>query len=127
MTLLEGSRTIAGIKLRPFSFGTLEACERLNLTLFTGAAEASQMVAAEIRRQIVSFAWVQLADPDTVCGAMMDGTAEGLINRFQFSLGIDCIDELISEVTRIAAAVKSVSVEVMPKPSRGNEETPPPN
>lgn len=127
MTLLEGTRTIAGIKLRPFSFGTLEACERLRLTLFMDANAAQELSPGEIRRQICSFAWVQSADPETVCDAMTDGTAEKLINRFQFSLGVECIDELVAEVTRIASAVKSVSVEVMPKPTRGNEETPPPN
>lgn len=127
MTLLEGSRTIAGLKLRPFSFGTLEACEKLKLSLFMDSNAGSELSAGEIRRQICSFAWVQSADPETVCDAMTDGTAEKLINRFQFALGIDCIDELVAEVTRIASAVKSVSVEVMPKPTRGNEETPPPN
>jgi hypothetical protein len=127
MTLLEGSRTIAGIKLRPFSFGTLEACERLKLTLFTSPAGAAELLPSEVRRQIVAFAWVQSADPETVCDAMTDGNAERLINRFQFTLGVDCVDELIAEVTRIASAVKSVGVEVMPKPGRGNEETPPPN
>jgi hypothetical protein len=128
MTLLEGSKKLAGLTLRPFTFGTLEACEKLSLTLFTSPDAAVGMSPGEIRRQMASFAWVQTESPERIVEAFSSDTAERQISLFQHSLEIDQLDALVSEVTRIAGAIKAVSVEVIPKPSSGkNEETPPPN
>ena len=128
MSFLEGPKTIGSIKLRPFSFGTLEACERMNLTLFTSPSGADGLSASEVRRQIVSFAWVQSQAPEVVVEAMTNGTHEKAVALFQFGLGVDCVNELVAEVQRIAEAVKAVSVDVVQKPGSGrHEDTPPPN
>ena len=128
MTLLEGSKKLASLTLRPFTFGTLEACEKLDLTLFTSPSAAEGMNPSEIRRQMVSFAWVQTASPEAIVEAFSSGTAERQISLFQHCLELDQLDALVAEVTRIAGAIKAVSVDVIPKPSSGRgEETPPPN
>lgn len=127
MSSLEGSRKLGALTLRPFSFGTLEACEKLNLTLFTQSSSADTMDAGELRRQMVSFAWVQTESPEKIVEAFTSGTAEKQIRLFQFSLGLEQLDELVREVTRIASAIKSVAVEVVEKPHRGSSDTPPPN
>jgi hypothetical protein len=127
MSLLEGSKTIGGIRLRPFTFGTLDACERLKLTLFTSTQGAEGLEQTEVVRQMVAFAWVQSTPPESVVDAFMDGTAARQIELFKHSLEIGAIDALVAEVSRIGEAVKSVSVEVQAKPQKGSEETPPPN
>ena len=77
---------------------------------------------------MASFAWVQTESPERIVEAFSSDTAERQILLFQHSLEIDQLDTLVSEVTRIAGAIKSVSVDVIPKPSSGKgEETPPPN
>ena len=76
MSLLEGPKTIGGLKLRPFTFGTLDACERLGLSLFTSQHGSDGLTNAEVMRQMVAFAWVQTQPPETVVEAFMDGRAE---------------------------------------------------
>lgn len=127
MSFLETSKEIAGLKLRPFTFGTLEACERLNLTLFTAATPSEELPASEIRRQMASFAWVQSAPLDHVLAAFAGGTEVAEIMRFQFGLEIGQLEKLIAEVQRISEAVKAVAVEVVEKPGKRSTETPPPN
>lgn len=127
MSLLEGPKTIGGLKLRPFTFGTLDACERLGLSLFTTQAGTAGLTNAEVMRQMVAFAWVQTQSPEAVVEAFMDGRAERQIELFKYTLELSAIDALVAEVTRIGEAVKAVSVEVASKPSKGSQETPPPN
>lgn len=126
MSLLEGPKTIGGLKLRPFTFGTLDACERLGLTLFTSQSNQS-LSTSEVMRQMVAFAWVQTQPPEAVVEAFMDGLAERQIELFKHTLELSAIDALVTEVSRIGEAVKAVSVEVASKPSKGSQETPPPN
>lgn len=127
MSLLEGPKTIGGLKLRPFTFGTLDACERLGLSLFTSQHGANGLTNAEVMRQMVAFAWVQTQSPEAVVEAFMEGQAERQIELFKHTLELSAIDALVAEVTRIGEAVKAVSVEVVSKPSKGSQETPPPN
>jgi len=127
MSLLEGPKTIGGLKLRPFTFGTLDACERLGLSLFTNQFGTAGMTNAEVMRQMVAFAWVQTQPPEVVVEAFMEGQAERQIELFKHTLELSAIDALVAEVTRIGEAVKAVSVEVASKPSKGSQETPPPN
>lgn len=127
MTLLEGSKKLGSLTLRPFTFGTLEACEKLGLTLFTTANGSEGMEAAEIRRQIISFAWVQSESPENVVSAFSSGTAEKEIRLFQFRIELSELDGLVSEVTRIANSIKAVAVDVVEKPTKSTGEQPPPN
>lgn len=127
MSLLEGPKTIGGLKLRPFTFGTLDACERLGLSLFTTQTGTAGLTNAEVMRQMVAFAWVQTQPPEAVVEAFMEGQAERQIELFKHTLELSAIDALVAEVTRIGEAVKAVSVEVASKPSKGSQETPPPN
>lgn len=127
MSLLEGPKTIGGLKLRPFTFGTLDACERLGLSLFTTQTGTAGLTNTEVMRQMVAFAWVQTQPPEAVVEAFMEGQAERQIELFKHTLELSAIDALVAEVTRIGEAVKAVSVEVASKPSKGSQETPPPN
>lgn len=64
----ETETTIGGLRLRPFSLGTLNVCRQLDLTLFLdGEAELGD---EEKQRQIVAFAWVQSAPLTEVLAAL---------------------------------------------------------
>lgn len=60
---------VAGLKLRPFSLGTLNLCRRLGLSLFTGAQDA-EVCDEEKQRQIVAFLFLQSRPMDEVLRAV---------------------------------------------------------
>jgi hypothetical protein len=126
MSLLEGSKTIGGLKLRPFTLGSFEACEKLGLTLFVGN-NGGQVSNEEAMRQMIAFAWVQSTPPEVLVDTFSAGTQNRAIELFKWGLDLRSIDAIAAEVQRIGEAIKSTAVEVQAKPQKGNEETPPPN
>ncbi len=69
-----GERQIGGIKLRPFSYGSMQLAYLFKLSLFTGEGDTEQ-TDEEKQRQIVTFAWMQSAPIDEVVAAVHDGSA----------------------------------------------------
>jgi hypothetical protein len=121
----ETETMIGGLRLRPFSLGTLNVCRQLDLTLFLdGEAELGD---EEKQRQIVAFAWVQSAPLTEVLAALRTGTGNERIAEFEFQLDVAALPELITEIQRISELAAAAAVEVAPKPGHSREDDAPPN
>ena len=121
----EAETTVTGLRMRPFSLGTLNLCRQLNLTLFLD--ETAELTDAEKQRQLVAFAWAQSAPLNEVLAAIRNGTAQERIDEFEFNLSIDVLPGLLGEIARISKLAAAAAVEVAPKPGSGIEEDAPPN
>ena len=67
------SKTIGGIKLRAFSYGSLQIAYLLGLTMFTG--DGNDLSEIELQRQISTFVWMQSAPLEDVVAAVTNNTA----------------------------------------------------
>ena len=95
------SKTIGGIKMRPFSIGSRQIADLLNISMIYGEAVSE----VELLRQINTFAWMQSApveevaeaianarhlafDARMVCGAALLDVAEAGEDCFQSLVGL---------------------------------------
>lgn len=123
--ILDGPRSIEGIKLRAFSFGSLQLCRVLKLTLFTEEADPyAEEDEGEDQRQLVAFAWLQSEPLDEVLEAVADGTAEAKILKFSFTLDLSNLTPLMNEVNRISSGISAAAFEAHPK-HKGSTDSPP--
>ncbi len=116
------SKTIGGIKLRPFSIGSKQVADLLNLTIFSGGEATSEI---ELQRQINTFVWMQSAPLDEVAEAVANNSAgkAALIH----SLGIELthLPDIIAEIERIGQQVAANEVRVESKHKLTCEDEPP--
>jgi hypothetical protein len=116
---------IAGLKLRPFSLGTLNLCRRLGLTLFTGQA-GGDVSDEEKQRQIVAFLFIQSRPLDEVLRAVRaERFDEDFLLPFSLTLPLSAIPEAVAEIGRIMDAAGAAAVEIERKPGAGAEDAPP--
>jgi len=114
-------RQIGGIKLRPFSYGSMQLAYLFKLSLFTGEGD-TEPTEAEKQRQIVTFAWMQSAPIDDVVAAVHDGSAENRVLKFSLGITFDTIPELMAEINRIGEMVSASNVRAESKyPSSEND------
>jgi len=116
----------AGLRLRPFSLGTLNLCRQLGLTLFTDSKADESISDEERQRQIAAFAWLQSAPLKEVLQVVRSGTWQEAVNEFEFSLSVETIPALVAEIGRIATLAAAAAVEVVPKPGASEGEGAPP-
>lgn len=109
----DGTTSIGALKLRPFSIGSMTACRKLGLTLFTGSEDS--VSEEEVQRQIVAFAWIQTAPLELVQSSIRNGTAQDQIDRFEFQLVPSDLKRLESEINRISRLAAAAAVEVVSK------------
>ena len=116
-------RTVGGITLRPFSYGSMQLAYMLNLSLFT-EEEGADPDDAEMQRQVVTFAWMQSAPIDEVVDAILSKSVEGRVLRYSLNITFDQIPHLIGEIRRIGEMVAASNVRAESR--YGNDtETPP--
>jgi hypothetical protein len=122
----EPGTEVAGLKLRPFSLGTLNLCRRLKLTLFTGQPEA-ELSDDEKQRQIIAFLFLQSRPLDEVLRAVRspDFDDEHLL-PFSLTLPLSAIPEAVAEIQRIMDSAGAAVVEIEAKPGC-KSDSPPPN
>lgn len=118
-----GERRIGGIKLRPFSYGSMQLAYLFKLSLFTGEGEAEPSE-AEKQRQIVTFAWMQSAPLDEVVEAAHDGSAENRVLKFSLGITFEMIPELMAEINRIGEMVSASNVRVESKHPSSEDDAP---
>ena len=116
-------RQIGGIKLRPFSYGSMQLAYLFKLSLFTGEGDTEQ-TDEEKQRQIVTFAWMQSAPIDEVVAAVHDGSAETRVLRFSLGITFDTIPELMAEINRIGEMVSASSVRAESKYPSSEDDAP---
>lgn len=116
------SKTIGGMKLRSFSYGSLQIAYLLGLTMFTG--DDSDLSEIERQRQIATFVWMQSAPLDDVVSAVAANTAGQAVLRYSLSIDFSTFPEMLEEINRIGSQVAANAVRVESK-YKSEEETPP--
>lgn len=120
------TRTIHGLKLRPFTAGSVAQSRALKLSLFTAEQGVDGIEPAELQRQVMAFAWMQSAPLADVLDAISNGTADRAIAMFEFTVPIESMADLMREINRIGFGIQSAAVEVVSKPSVSSDEPTPP-
>ncbi len=110
---------VAGLRLRPFSIGSLNLMQRLGIQLDGQLSEADQL------RNIAAIAWLQSAPVPDVLRAVHTGRAHEAIDAFMFTIDLARIGELSAELNRMGEAVAAASFGVEAKPGDKEESTPP--
>ena len=121
-----GERQIGGIKLRPFSFGSMQLAYLFKLSTFTRGKDDPPLDIDDMeeQRQIMTFAWMQSADEDEIADAIRDDTVERCVLKFSLKITFDLIPELMDEINRIGEMVSASSVRVESKYPSSDEEAP---
>ena len=121
----EGPAYIGDLRLRSLSFGTINLCRQMNLSLFLD--EQVELSDEEKQRQLIAFAWIQSAPLPEVLEAVRTRKVQERLDEFAFLLSIDMLPALMVEVSRISKLAAAAAIEVMPKPGDRDEEGAPPN
>lgn len=117
------SKTIGGIKMRPFSIGSKQVADLLGLSMFTGNGDGLSEI--ELQRQINTFVWMQSAPLDDVAEAVANNTAGKAALVYSLGIELSNLPELVSEIERIGQQVAANDVRVESKYKSTEEEQPP--
>jgi len=118
------NHTIHGIKLRAFSYGSIQLAYMLKLTLFTEDGKTRKLTDVETQRQIVAFAWLQSAPREEVVAAVLNNRSEEEILKFALDIPFEAIPELLEEISRIGSITRASTVNVESKHAAIGEESP---
>ena len=119
------TKNVAGIKLRPFSYGSMQLAYMLKLSLFTDESkEDGEPDDEEKQRQIVTFAWMQAAPLDEVIDTVHDGTVKSKVLRFSLGISFDMIPGLLAEINRIGNMIAASGLRIESRHPSDTEEAP---
>jgi hypothetical protein len=117
---------IAGLKLRPFSLGSLSICRRLKLTMLTGGADPESLTEEEKQQQIVAFLYVQSQPiPEVLRAIQSSRFFDETILAFSLELPMEAFPQAIREIQRVIDTASAAFVEVQAKPDDRPEDAPP--
>lgn len=121
-----GERQIGGIKLRPFSFGSMQLAYLFKLTTFTRQKDDPPLDLDDVEesRQIMTFAWMQSADEDEISDAIKNDTVDRCVLKFSFGVTFDMLPALMDEINRIGEMVAASSVRVESKFPSSDDDAP---
>jgi hypothetical protein len=114
------SKTIGGIKMRPFSIGSRQIADLLNISMIYGDSVSE----IELQRQINSFVWMQSAPVDEVAEAIANNTAGKAALVYALGIEFHRLPEIITEIERIGKQIAANEIRVESK-YKSDEETPP--
>jgi hypothetical protein len=114
------SKTIGGIKMRPFSIGSRQIADLLNISMIYGESVSE----IELQRQINSFVWMQSAPVDEVAEAIANNTAGKAALVYALGIEFHRLPEIITEIERIGKQIAANEIRVESK-YKSDEETPP--
>jgi hypothetical protein len=114
------SKTIGGIKMRPFSIGSRQIADLLNISMIYGDSVSE----IELQRQINSFVWMQSAPVDEVAEAIANNTAGKAALVYALGIEFHRLPEIITEIERIGQQIAANEIRVESK-YKSDEETPP--
>ena len=125
-TFTQPPAEIAGLRLRPFSLGSLSICRRVKLTMLTGEADPQTLSDDEKQQQIVAFLFIQSQPVPDVLRAIQspDFLGEHVL-PFSLGLPMEAFPQAIREIQRVIDAASAAFVEVLPKPDDKPEDAPP--
>jgi hypothetical protein len=114
------SKTIGGIKMRPFSIGSRQIADLLNISMIYGDSVSE----IELQRQINSFVWMQSAPVEQVAEAIANNTAGKAALVYALGIEFHRLPEIITEIERIGKQIAANEIRVESK-YKSDEETPP--
>jgi len=114
------SKTIGGIKMRPFSIGSRQIADLLNISMIYGEAVSE----VELQRQINTFVWMQSAPVEEVAEAIANNTAGKAALVYALNIEFHRLPEIITEIERIGKQIAANEIRVESK-YKSDEETPP--
>jgi hypothetical protein len=114
------SKTIGGIKMRPFSIGSRQIADLLNISMIYGDSVSD----IEQQRQIISFVWMQSAPEDEVAEAIANNTAGKAALVYALGIEYHRLPEINTEIDRIGKQLAANEIRVESK-YKSDEETPP--
>jgi hypothetical protein len=114
------SKTIGDIKMRPFSIGSRQIADLLNISMIYGDSVSE----IELQRQINSFVWMQSAPVDEVAEAIANNTAGKAALVYALGIEFHRLPEIITEIERIGKQIAANEIRVESK-YKSDEETPP--
>lgn len=121
-----GERRIGSIRLRPFSFGSMQLAYLFKLSTFTRGKDDPPLELDDVEesRQIMTFAWMQSADEDEISDAIKNDTVDRCVLRFSFGVTFDMLPALMAEINRIGEMVAASSVRVESKYPSNEDDAP---
>jgi hypothetical protein len=121
-----GERRIGGIKLRPYTVGSMQLVHLLKLSMFTRSKDDPplNLDAMEEQRQIMTFAWMQSADKDDIADAIRDETVDRCVLKFSLEVTFDMLPALMAEINLIGEMVAASSVRVESKYPSSDDDAP---
>ena len=133
---IEPAPETSGLKLRPFSAGTLTLCRALGLTMITGASQEQleAMSADDKQRQLTTFLFIQSQPLDAVKKAVKlarenrEAFEEEYLLPFELELPVTAMFTAMQQLENNLTAIEAAQIEVVTRPSGSKKEpTPPPN
>ena len=121
-----GERRIGTIRLRAFTFGSMQLAHLFKLTTFTRhkGDPPLNLDDYEESRQIMTFAWMQSADEDEISDAIKNDTVDRCVLKFSFGVTFDMLPALMDEINRIGEMVAASSVRVESKYPSSEDDAP---
>ena len=128
---IEPSPESSGLKLRPFSAGTLTLCRALGLRMITGASkeQLEAMSADDKQRQLTTFLFIQSQPLDVVKKAakLARENREAFEDEFLLPFELELPVTAMTQLEANLASIEAAQIEVLPRPSgRSKEVAPPP-
>lgn len=124
--IIDGETTIAGITLRPFTFGSMTLCRKLGLTIFTGDKD-NELNDTDQLDQLCTFFWMQSNPVKEVLASVRDESWKEKVEDFSHQIPMHEMGKLMDEITRISNLAQEAAVDVIPKDSDAAEEGEPGN
>lgn len=117
--MLEAAKDVAGIRLRPFSFGSTRLARKMGLRLFYD--RGAELSDEETLDQLAAFLWMQSeSNPvEEVLRHVNGGTWEAEVEAFALSIPLHRLPELLRELERVSRLASTLAVEVE---SRGDSD-----
>ena len=117
---------VNGLKLRPFSLGSMQICRKIKLTMLTGDANPEDLSDEEQQKQIVAFIFIQSAPiPEVLRAINQPNFWDDVLLPFSMGLHLSAIPAAVEEIKRIINEANASYVEVQSKPGEKPEDTPP--
>jgi hypothetical protein len=126
----------AGLKLRPFSAGTLTLCRALGLTMIAGASkeELDALSADDKQRQLTTFLFIQSQPLDVLKKAVKlrredrQAFEDEYLLPFELELPVTAMFAAMEQLEESLGAIEAAQIDVVARPKgSGKEPTPPPN
>jgi hypothetical protein len=120
----DGMISAGDLVLRPFTLGTLDLCQEIGLTLFTGES-ADDISTSDKTRQAATYLWMQSEPIDSVLAAVEKGKVKETVRRWMFKIPPSVLEEATPKIMASIEAATAARVEVEEKPDHKPETAPP--